>query len=114
MSTRDNVQTVIDGILKGNILETFDRYYDDDVVMTENGVDTRVGKPTNREYEQAFVEGVEFHNAEVGTVIVDGDRAAVGWTLEFTPRGGTRVTQRQVALQQWREGRIVREDFYHA
>jgi hypothetical protein len=35
---------VIDGILKGDILDTFDRFYADDIVMSENGVDERVGK----------------------------------------------------------------------
>ena len=114
MSTRDHVQAVIDGILKGAILETFDTYYADDVVMSENGVDERRGKETNRAYEQQFVEGVEFHGAEVGAVLVDGERAAIEWTFDFTPKGGDRTVQKQVALQTWRDGRIVREVFYHA
>ena len=53
MSNRDNVQAVIDGILKGDILGTFDRLYADDVVMSENGVDERVGKAACRSYEEA-------------------------------------------------------------
>jgi ketosteroid isomerase-like protein len=113
MSVRDDVQAVIDGILKGQVLETFDSYYADDVVMSENGVDERVGKATNRKYEEQFVNGVEFHGAEVGTVLVDGDRAAVEWLFDLTPKGGTRVQQRQVALQVWRDGKVVRETFYH-
>ena len=75
MSIHENVQAVIDGILKGEILETFDRFYADDVVMSENGVDERVGKAANREYEEAFVNGVTFHGAEVGEVLVDGERS---------------------------------------
>jgi ketosteroid isomerase-like protein len=82
--------------------------------MSENGVDERVGKAANRAYEEQFVSSVEFHNAEVGVVVVDGDHAAIEWTLEFTPRGGARVKQRQVALQTWKDGQIVREVFYHA
>ena len=113
MSIRDGVQAVIDGILKGEILETFDEYYADDVVMSENGVDERVGKAASREYEEAFVNGVSFHGAEVGEVLVDGDRAAIEWTFDFTPQGGERVQQRQVALQVWRGGQVVRETFYH-
>jgi ketosteroid isomerase-like protein len=113
MSTRENVQAVIDGILAGKILETFDRYYADDVVMTENGVEERVGKVANRGYEENFVNHVEFHGATVGRVIVQGDHAAVEWTFDLTPKGGERVTQKQVALQTWKDGRVVREDFYH-
>jgi len=113
MSIRDDVQAVIDGILKGDILGTFDRYYADDVVMSENGADERVGKAANREYEEAFVNGVEFHGAEVGAVLVDGDRAAIEWSFDVTPEGGERATQRQVAVQTWKDGRVTREVFYH-
>ena len=113
MSIRSDVQAVIDGIRKGEILETFDRFYADEVVMSENGADERVGKAANRAYEEAFVNGVEFHGAEVGEVLVDGDHAAVEWIFDLTPRGGERVQQRQVALQRWRDGKIVRETFYH-
>ena len=113
MSIRENVQTVIDGILKGEILETFDRFYADDVVMSENGADPRVGKQANRAYEEAFVAGVTFHGAEVGEVVVDGDRAAIEWVFDLTPKGAERTQQRQVALQVWRDGKIARETFYH-
>jgi ketosteroid isomerase-like protein len=113
MSIREDVQAVIDGILAGQILETFDRYYADEVEMSENGVEARVGKAANRAYEEAFVNGVTFHGAEVGEVIVDGDRATVEWVFDLTPHGGERVQQRQAAVQVWRDGRIVRETFYH-
>jgi hypothetical protein len=113
MDTRNLVQAVIDGIQRGEVLETFEKYYADDVVMSENGAEERVGKATNRTYEEAFVNGVEFHAASVGRVIVDGPHASVEWTLEFTPKGGERVTQRQVALQTWKDDLVAREDFYH-
>lgn len=113
MTLRDDVQAVIDGIRAGKILETFDAYYDDEVVMSENGVDERVGKAANREYEQAFVDGVTFHGAEVGLVLVDGDHAAIEWAFDLTPADASRTTQKQVSMQTWRNGRIVREVFYH-
>ncbi len=115
MSTRDNVQAVIDGILAGKVLETFDAWYADDVVMSENKQDERVGKANNREYEVQFLENVqEFHSAQVGRILVEGDDAAVEWTFDLTFKGGNRVVMRQVALQTWENGKIVREDFYHA
>lgn len=113
MNTRELTKAVIDGIMAGKILETFDKYYADDVVMTENGTNPRNGKAANRAYEVQFVNNVEFHAASVGRVIVDGDHSAVEWVFELTPKGGSRVTQRQVALQTWRNGQVVREDFYH-
>ena len=113
MSIRENVQAVIDGISKGDILGTFDKWYSDDVVMSENGVDERVGKAANRAYEEAFVNGVEFHGAELGAVIVDDDHAAIEWAFDLTPKGGARTVQKQVAVQTWRDGMVIREVFYH-
>ncbi|MHC4377060.1 MAG: nuclear transport factor 2 family protein [Planctomycetota bacterium] len=113
MSQHNPVQAVIDGILSGQILETFDRYYAEDVVMSENGADERVGFDACRAYEEAFVGGVEFHGASVGRTIIAGDQAAIEWVFDFTPKGGERVVQKQVALQTWRDGKVVREDFYH-
>lgn len=113
MSIRDQVQAVIDGTLRGEIVETFERYYADDVVMSENGLEDRVGKDVNREYEKAFVANVEFHGASVGRVAIDGDHAAVEWVFEMTPKGGERITQRQVAFQTWKDGKVVREVFYY-
>ena len=92
-SRESSVQAVVDGILNGRILATLDRYYAPDVVMSENGV--------------------EFHAASVGRKIVAGDQAAIEWIFEFTPNGDERVTQKQVAMQTWRDGNIVREDLYH-
>lgn len=114
MSTKANVQAVIDGILAGKILETFDAYYADDVVMSENKKDERVGKAKNREYELQFLGNIqEFHGANVGKTLVDGDNAAVEWTFDVTFKGGNRVVMEQVALQTWKDGKIIREDFYH-
>ena len=113
MSIRENVQAVIDGTMRGEILETFEKYYAEDVVMSENGVEDRVGKDENRKFEEMFVGNVEFHAASVGRVVVDGDQAAVEWVFEMTPKGGERITQRQVAFQTWKDGKVVREVFYY-
>jgi len=114
MSTKENVQSVIDGILAGKILETFDAYYADDVVMSENKKDERVGKVKNREYELQFLGNIqEFHGAKVGRILVDGDHAAVEWTFDVTFKDGNRVVMKQVALQTWKDNKIIREDFYH-
>ena len=114
MNIKTQVQAVIDGILAGKILETFDAYYANDVVMSENQTEERVGKALNREYEIKFLENIhEFHGAKVGRVIVDGDHAAMEWAFDITFKDGNRMDMQQVAVQTWKDGKIIREDFYH-
>ena len=46
--------------------------------------------------------------------VVDGILAGdILGTFDLTPKGGERVQQRQVAVQEWRDGKIVGETFYH-
>jgi len=52
MSIRQDVKALIDGILQGDILGTFDLWYADDTVMSENGADERVGRAANRAYDR--------------------------------------------------------------
>lgn len=114
MSIQQEVQAVIDGIRAGRILQTFEQYYAEDVVMSENGERQREGKAVNRAYQKALVHRLEIHAAEVLSQLIDGDRAAIEWELDVTPNGGARTKRRQVALQTWRDGKVVREDFFHA
>lgn len=102
-------------ILQGEILEAFDKYYADDIVMEEEG-NRREGKEANREYEEQFVNSLEaFHAAEVKARGVDEDNRVTfsEWENEMTLEGVGRVQQKQVAVRTWNdEGQITHEKFY--
>jgi len=108
-------QELNDMILQGKILEAFDRFYADDVVM-EEGDDKRVGKEENREYEEQFVGSLEeFHSAEILAPAVDEENNVTfsEWHNEMPLAGVGRVDQRQVAVRTWNEdGQITNEKFY--
>lgn len=110
---RENIQNLIDGILAGKILETFETYYAEDVVMSENRLDERIGKAANREHEEFFVKNFQLNSVAFGETLIEGDRAAIESTWDITFPDGRRVVQHQVSVQVWKDGRIVREDFYH-
>src|SRR6056297_3565804 len=64
-------QELNDMILQGKILEAFDKFYADDVVMEEDDK-RREGKEANREYEEQFVDALqEFHAADIKARAVD-------------------------------------------
>jgi hypothetical protein len=102
-------------ILQGKILQAFDKYYADDVVMEEDDK-RREGKETNREYEEQFVNSLEeFHAAEIKARGVDEDNRVTfsEWENEMTLEGVGRVEQKQVAVRTWNdEGQITHEKFY--
>ncbi len=110
---RGNIHQLIQGILAGRILETFERFYDDEVVMSENWIEERIGKATNRKSEEFFVNNFKLHSVTFGKVIIEGEQAAIESSWDMTFPDGNRVLQHQVSIQTWKDGKIVREDFYH-
>lgn len=101
-------------ILEGKILDAFDKFYADDVVMQDNDYPARNGKAVNRQHEEAFVNGMtEFRGAKVLNTVVSDGVAATEWWFDYTHKDyGTR-NYRQLAVQRWKDGKIVEEKFYY-
>ena len=72
-----------------------------------------VGRAANRERERAFFGGIIVHQNRALSVAVDGDQAVIHWLFEFTGGDGKRYRLDQLAHQDWKDGRIVKERFYY-
>jgi hypothetical protein len=111
---RTNVDQLNQMILEGKILDAFDKFYDDAVVMQDNDYPARNGKAVNRQYEEAFVGGLtEFRGAKVVNTLVSDDLAVTEWWFDYDHKDyGTR-NYTQLAVQRWKNGKIVEEKFYY-
>lgn len=101
---------------EGKMMEAFELYYHDDVVMQENGHEPRHGKDASREFEKQWVESIkEMHGGGV-TAIASNEPDQVtmveAWA-DITFADGTRRKIEEVAVQHWDGGLIVRERFYY-
>ncbi len=101
-------------VLEGKIMDAFEKFYAEDVIMQDNDYPARVGKEVNRQAEEAFVTGLTaFRGARVLHTIVSDDIAATEWWFDYTHKDyGTR-NYRQLAVQRWKNGKIVEEKFYY-
>ncbi len=100
---------------QGKLLEAFDKYYAENVVMTEPRA-TRTGKAECRAYEEQFLNSIqEFHALEINKVGSNETEATsfIESTMDVTFKDGNRVTMEQVAVQQWQGDQIVHERFYY-
>lgn len=102
-------------ILQGKIMDAFEKYYADEIIMQENEDDLRIGKEINRKHEEAFSSNItEFRSAEVKNVIVSDNLTVVEWDFDFTHKdwGDRKFTQ--IAVQRWNNnGQIINEKFYY-
>ena len=72
-------------VMEGKVLDAFEKFYADDVVMQDNDYPQRVGKELNRQYEETFVNGLmEFRGAKVVNTVISDGIAAVEWWYDYT------------------------------
>ena len=101
-------------VLEGKLLDAFDKYYHEDVQMQENNNPPVVGKKENRERELEFLGNVtEFRGASVKGMAVGENISFVIWSYDYTHKlWGTR-NYTQVSVQNWQDGKIIKEQFYY-
>lgn len=115
MTYLEKAQDIYNMIGQGQLLEAFDKYYADGVVMTEP-MGTREGKVACREYEVQFLNNVqEVHGLEVPHIGSNEETATtfVESVLDITFKDGNRVKMEQTSVQQWEGDQIVHERFYY-
>ena len=101
-------------VLSGKAMEAFERFYAEDVAMQENDQPPTVGKAANREREIAFFGAITaFRGAKVLAVAEAGDKTFVEWHYDYTHKDWGVKNYHQVAVQTWKDGKIVRERFYY-
>ena len=116
MTYLEKVKTIYDMIFSGQLLDAFEQYYHDDVVMQEATGVVREGKEKNRGYEQQFLDSVqEIHGGGVDGIAAneeDGVTMVESW-MDVTFKDGNRVKLEQVAVQRWEGDLVIHERFYY-
>lgn len=116
MSYKEKAVSLYQMVGSGQIMDAFEKFYHEDVVMQEVGQDPRIGKGANREYEKNFVSSVkEIHGGGVDSITSDetnGITSVESW-MDVTFQNGQRIKMEQVAVQYWQDGLIIKEKFYH-
>jgi ketosteroid isomerase-like protein len=111
---RTKLQDLVDQVAAGKALDAFDRYYADDVTMQENDQPPRVGKVACRLFEVDFLSKVTaVREYACEGFIVSGEDAYVVRRIDLDHADWGTVKMSEVAVQRWREGRIVSEKFVY-
>ncbi len=114
MNIEANVKNLNQLVLEGKMMDAFEKYYADDVVMQEINMEPTVGKDANREREIKWLEGItDFRGAEVKNIAIGNNVSMVEWFMDYSHKEYGDVKMSQVAVQTWEDGKIVKELFYH-
>lgn len=100
-------------IVAGRLMDAFERFYADDIVMQENTSPPIAGKDRNRERERAFFGSIgESHIELLGAAIGDGVTYSE-WIFDLSFKDGRRIRMTEVSARRWRDGLVVHERFYY-
>lgn len=123
MNLRTRVQELLD-FQKTNptVEESYERFYDEHVIVQENLQPPRVGRALSIERQKRMNANVqELHEFKIGVVLVDGftdshpldGHSVVEMHLEITTVDGYRIRIEELGLQTWKDGRIVQERYFY-
>tara|TARA_R110002033_G_scaffold91999_2_gene141469 strand:- start:624 stop:977 length:354 start_codon:yes stop_codon:yes gene_type:complete len=110
----EKISTINDMILQGNSLEAFEAFYHDDVVIQENDNPECIGKEINRKRKQDFFAAItEFRCAKPLNLAVGEQTTMVEWHFDYTHKELGVKNFTQVAVQNWKDGKIIKEKLYY-
>ncbi len=116
MSYFEKARDIQNKLFSGQLMDAFEQYYHEDVVMIEANGDIRTGKDINREAEKKFLASVqEWHGGEVVAITSneeEGITMVESW-MEVTFQGGEPTKTEQIARQKWQGEQIIEERFYY-
>jgi ketosteroid isomerase-like protein len=114
-NTQVRIESLLGYIREGRIMDAMKEFYADDVVMEEPAYGKTVGLAANLDREQQFVDSVaEFTSFETPKVTVGENSSAYENSMSWKSTDGQEIQIEQVAVQEWRDGKIVSERFYYA
>jgi hypothetical protein len=102
-------------VLQGKLMDAFEKYYHEDIIMQENELEPTIGKATNRQRELEFLSKViDFRGARPLKVTAGQDCTMVEWHYDYTHSEWGEKNYTQVSVQEWKDGQIIKEKFYYA
>jgi SnoaL-like protein len=100
-------------IIARHTKEAFLNFYAEDVVAQENDEPERLGREVWMQARLAFESSIKRYGAKVLANAASGDVSFSEWDYDVEIEGMGAIHVAQVAVRRWRDGRVVRERFYH-
>ena len=114
MPSRERLRAFIKTVEAGEFVRAIQDFYADEASMRENLKTPRKTRAALVAHEQAMLErGAAIKTRPVERVVVDGELVVINWVFDITERNGKRYVLDELAIQRWRDDKIVEEQFYY-
>jgi ketosteroid isomerase-like protein len=114
MPSAQSLASFVKMVVSGDHVGAIETWYHADASMQENGHPPREGRDALVQHEAAVMARARGVSSEcVSPPWCDGDRVVIHWRFSFDWANGTRTEMEELALQEWRGERILRERFFY-
>lgn len=116
MSIYEKAKDLQDKMAQGQMWDAFEQYYADDCTIVEGNGETRQGKEAQREAIKGWqASQQEYHDGGFGPITAneEAQTSMVQSWFDVTFKDGNRFKMEEVAVQQWKDGKIIHERFYY-
>ena len=113
MTLKEKLDDLNNMIVKGEILESMDRYYHPDCVVMEKNDVVATGLKQAEDRESDLFQGVEaWLKSEIIATAVGDDVTMTEWHYEYKHKDLGYKKFDQVAVQHWKDGKVISDRFY--
>ena len=113
MNLKEAIEDINHLIQNGGLYDAIAKYYHPEVQTWEKDQLVASSRDENGAREKDFLGGVsEWREATIHHVAVGEDTTMTEWHLDFVHDLYGHKKGNQVAVQQWQDGKVVREQFY--
>lgn len=116
MSYLEKEQELQSMVGQGQMMEAFEKFYSDDVVMIEGNGEKHEGKEANRKREEEWMGMMaEMHGGGIGAMASNEDAGITmteSW-VDVSFKNGQRMKIEEVSVKKWEGDHIVHERFYY-
>lgn len=98
----------------GGFASALQDFFADDAELAEVDQPPTVGKPASIMREQVFLSALERIEAKLLSSAVQGDVSFAEWKYDIAFKSGRTLSYHQTSRRRWRNGLVVREDYFHA
>ncbi|MFA5953433.1 MAG: nuclear transport factor 2 family protein [Candidatus Pacearchaeota archaeon] len=113
---KNNVEKLNNLIKEGKIMEAFEKYYGDNVIIQVNGNPPMHGKEQNRKREMIFLQEIEkLNSAEIKSVTfggIDDNVSMTEWAINIENKNKEEKIIYRVNVQHWKDDKIINEKLY--
>ncbi len=116
MNTQDLAKAFTDLCAKGEFDAAGQKFWSDDVISREpmpGDMAEMKGRKAVEGKGAWWYANNEIHGVKVEGPYVHGDQFAVRFTMDVTPKGGTRATMDEIGIYTVKGGKIVEERFFY-